>query len=219
LLTLTPDNETSFYSGNIKNKYMKSTILAVLFLIITIISVAEGRDRYSGNKTTIDLFERSFNFYYKSISDTIFFNNERGKEKFEEAITNVAFYDINSNTTTKLFPEDFNQRIETFYFEKSYVDSLRKIEFEIINRLYYYDVVYNNYEINKREISEYIYIVTYSKETKKYTLWSCHKTGKDLTKITEYDYSRSLKLDIYNRQIMIAVQVNNDIQISTFKMK
>jgi len=184
-------------------------IIVVFFLQINLYAGYGGGGR-SSNYLELDLFEQSFNFYYKAINDTIFYTNKKGKEKFVKATINIAFYDINRDSSFLLFEKESGHEIKAFFFEKEYNESKKKIDFVLVDGTYSSGYIDNNSNIERREISNDIYIVTYSIKDGKHYLWSCHKTGKNLKLITEFKDFSDFKMDTYNDIILIVKQIGKD---------
>lgn len=165
----------------------------------------------------INRFERTFNFYYKSIDDTIRYSTTKGKSTYELATVNIAFFDISNETTSYLFPKDFNEQIEDFFYEIEYNDSTQSIVLSEDYLYYGKNSVSNNYYLPKRKPSEKIFITTYSYETHQTTIWTCHKTGKNLAKIATYNNEQGFyMIDILNTNITTVNEGYREVKIEAF---
>jgi hypothetical protein len=180
---------------------MNKTILIILF-VFSIISNTQAGGGRSNNYIEIDVFEQTFNFYYKAVDDTVRYLNNKGKEKLVKATVNVALYNINKDSTSYLFDHSFNEKIVSFFYETSYVDSSKTIDFVHCDNYYGNKNIKNNRNIKERKVYERIFIITYSFKTNKYTLWSCHKTGRDLKKMSEFNKMDNIKIDVFNKNIL-----------------
>ena len=74
---------------------MKNATLIILLVFSIFSNVQAGGIYRTYNYVSIDVFEQTFNFYYKALDDTVKYLNKKGKEKSEKATVNVVFYDIN----------------------------------------------------------------------------------------------------------------------------
>ena len=209
LIELTNKIHQNILTKIIENMKKVFVIIIVIFLHINLFA-GYGGGGSSYYHLKLDLFEQSFNFYYKAIDDTVFYKNTKGKERFIKATVNIAFYDIKKDTSFLLFEKDFNHKIKAFFYEKEYNAEKRKIDFVAIDDTYGSDYIANNSNIERREISDNIYIITYSVKEKKHYLWSCHKTGKNLKLITEFDSFYDFKMDIYNDIILVTQNISRD---------
>ncbi len=192
--------------------------ISVLFLIMftLIISTQAGGGRGYSRLLDIDEFEQSFNYYYKSVKDTISYLNEKGKEKSVIATLNVVMYSIDKDSSFYLFDNTFNEKIVSFFYESEYVANTKSIKFVDCAHRYTYELgfIRNNRNIEERSICEKLFIVSYSYKTKMYTLWTCHKTGRDLKQFCVFNSFGVLKVDVFNQNILTVTETPNGITIN-----
>jgi len=191
---------------------MKKTILIFFFLLSINSNVHAGGGR-NYNYIDIDVFEQTFNFYYRAVDDTLNYLSKKGKEKSIKATVNVTFYDIEKDSTFHLFDKSFNGKIVSFFYESTYSDSAKNLEFTKCDNYYGDEYIKNNKNILEREISEKVFIITYSFDKNKYTLWTCHKTGKNLKKFSEFDDIDNVKVDVFNKNILTINESSKSVTI------
>jgi hypothetical protein len=187
-------------------------LLLVFLTLLSFTLFADGGPRNGYNRKTIDHFERSFNLYYSGVSDTLNYMNDKDKEKSSIATVNVAIYNIDKDSTSYLFDLANEEAIVSFFFESNYLDIDASIDFNNTS-IYSQNIIRNNFEIPKREISEKLVIVTYSFIEKKHSLWTCHKTGSDLQKIKTYQNLDDLRVDIYNHCFIFISENDRQLEI------
>lgn len=191
---------------------MKSQIFFIMaFTILLQYAYADGGNRFF----TLDSFEQTYNLYYKTSLDTIKYINEKGKKDFEIRSTNLTIYDITIGTKTQLFPNGFKEEIITILFETK-IDSSGTIMFnnDDYNPQRY---IRNNYNISSRELSNKLIIVTFSMETKMFTLWTAHKNGKELKNLKSFSNTDELNIDVLNHCFLFVKSNINQIDIEKIK--
>ena len=77
--------------------------------------------------------------------------------------------------------------------------------------------IIGNFNLNSRPPSDKIFIVTYSFTSEKYSLWTAHKTGKDLTRVHEFSMDTQYYFDVKNSMIRFVNQVGQKIETKDIK--
>jgi len=195
---------------------MKSK-LTFLFILFSYLLYADGGDGY-GTKCNVNDMEINYNLFYSSINGELKVINNKGKEKVYEITSNIAVYNIESKQIKYIFPDTLNERIYKFYYE-SYYDSLKK---QIVynrsgNSYYEMNNLIGNYNLLQRQPFDKLFIITYSYETKMYSLWTATKFGEELKRVFQFDKETEYYFDVKNMEVRFIKQINNELEISDIK--
>jgi hypothetical protein len=193
------------------------TKLTLIFVLISSIIFADGGDGY-GTKCYVHDIEITYNLFYYSVDGQLKTINNKGKEEKYDITSNIAIYNINTKKISYLFSDTLQERIYEFYFESHYDSINRQILFNRNdNRQYQMDNIVGNFGILNRLPSEKLFIITYSYISNKYSLWTAHKMGTDLTKVYEFSKDANYYFDVKNKVIRFARQVDKKVEIIEFK--
>ncbi|MFH0893000.1 MAG: hypothetical protein V2A54_01075 [Bacteroidota bacterium] len=193
------------------------TKLTILLSLIFSLAVADGGGGKYSHGCRVHALDNTTNVFFTSIDGKIKYLNEKNKEEFAYTTTNISVFNISENTTANLFPENFNEGIIEFYFESSYNDFKKKISFNGNDNDYNDNYIVGNYDIPKRAVCDKVFVITYNFETKQYSFWVAHKTGKDLQRVYQCTAESNYYFDVKNQVIRFEKQNGSKIEIKDIK--
>jgi hypothetical protein len=122
--------------------------------------------------------------------------------------TNIAIYDIATDSTRYLFDTNPDRKIKLFLFEQEYNAEQQKIIFNsnIGN-------IINNKELAVSSPKDKLLLVLEKTEQKSFEFWSSDKQGKNLQLVKTIDWNLTWKLDIQNNKILFIQPLPNAVHI------
>lgn len=190
--------------------------LTFILLMISAIAFADSGGGY-GTKCNVNDIEINYNLFYTSVDGDLSVINKKGKEEKYYVTSNISIYDINTGKISYLFSDTLNEKICEFYFE-SYYDSLNKqIVFNQSNNDYPMNNIIGNFNLKNRLPGDKIFIITYSYKSDKYSLWTAHKNGTQLTRVYEFSKEVNYFFDVKNMVIRFIRQAGKKIEIKDHK--
>ncbi|MFI5203333.1 MAG: hypothetical protein ACHQF2_02465 [Flavobacteriales bacterium] len=194
------------------------TKLTLLFFLVSPILLADGGGGYGTHCHVRDM-DVTYNLYYHSVDGELAVPNKKGKEDVYDITSNISIYDITTGKTSYLFPDTLKERISDFYFESHYDSLNQKMAFNHPESEYYNTMenVVGNVNLKSRKPSDKLFIITYSYVSYQYTLWTAHKTGKELKRVHEFSDDDNFYFDVKNMAIRFVTQVEKRIEIKDIK--
>ena len=197
----------------------------LLFFFALVLSSTFADGDYDSNYYIVDEYEPIVNIYYRGIYEKdVVFTDSKGKEFKKNITNNIAVFDPQTQMTKYIFPQSFNETITGFIYEVAYDTLCNQICFNqsvcSYTALYrnqvcdqHPSIVRNNKNIQRRNASRKLIIITYSFLTKEETVWLCDKSGFNLRKV--FESPASFHIDVKNRFLRTAYQDENKLKIKS----
>lgn len=124
--------------------------------------------------------------------------------------TNVALYDIATDSTSYLFDTSSERKIQLFLFEQAY-------DFEHQKLLFNSNIgnIINNEELPHTEPKDKLLFLLEDTAQKKIEFWTSDKKGNGLEMIKAIPWNLTWKLDIKNKKIIFIEALHNAINIES----
>ncbi len=161
---------------------------------------------FSSFDNDINYIEPTYNLFYTEVLKI-----KNNKDLDRNFISNIGIINLNTNTTTYIFKNDFNENIEDLFFETGFNSDSEEIKF---NKNYR---VENNRGIKNRLIKDKLCIYTYNSETRTYSLWFCNKLGQNLKRVKSFKRDTNWWIDIKNSKIYFIPQIADELHVDSIE--
>ena len=165
-----------------------------------------------GNNDFVEFsFEREFNLLYAQVNPTIRTGITKSKKQVQKnKISNLAIYEIGKEKLSYFFEEGSINNIKFYFYESTYNEKLERIDFNTENY-----VLSNNRKIEKRKLTDKLFVVTENEVGDEYKLWISSKLGTDKKMVKEFSKEIEWSIDVYNKKILFLHKVENGIKIES----
>lgn len=177
----------------------------ILVACIVCPSYPAGSFSKTGHRAYVDSFDYQTSQYFYAVGNEIDDENE---------VINICLYDIRNNAVKYVFPTDNREVIEGFYYQIGYkTDENRML-------LFPRDAIPSFRpqppSLDVQKASRNMIVVTYSKGSKRRTLWICGKNGDGLKKLAELDDKTRLEIDTVFNKILLIRPDRNSLKIQPY---
>ena len=153
--------------------------------------------------------ERDFNLLYVEVNPTIKKGFTKSKKETQHhKISNLAIYNIETDQLAYFFRAGSINNIKYYFYEKSYNEDGKKIEFNELNYL-----LTNNTKIEKRDLVDILFVVTEIPETEEYELWVSSKKGTNKRLVKKFSKKIDWQIDVYNQKFLFLHKLENGVKI------
>ena len=191
--------------------------ITLAFLFLSTVAFSDGGGGGS-NHCTINDMDITHNLFYNSVDGELTVMNKKGKPEKYAVTTNISIYDIKTAKTTYLFSDSLKEGIVGFYFESHYDALNKKMVFNHNDPSddQYFDII-GNFNMESRQPSDKLFIITFSIQSDMYYLWTADKTGGGLTRVHEFSAITDYYFDVRNMVVRFVKQVGKKIEIKDIK--
>lgn len=191
----------------------------VMFMVHSIFMISVSLTSLSAysSKTGRGVYVDSFDFQTAQ-----YFYAVRNVSDDENEVLNICLFDIKNNTTKYVFPlnrinssDNINKdEIVGFYYQIGYKSDENRMLLFPRDAISQYRAL--PLSVDSQKASRNMIIVTYSKSSKRKTIWLCGKNGDGLKKLAEYDDNTRFEIDSMFNKILLIRQEGNVMKIDTF---
>ncbi|MFK7936770.1 MAG: hypothetical protein AB8G22_24870 [Saprospiraceae bacterium] len=156
-------------------------------------------------------YDREFNLLYIKVNPTIKTGIVKSKTEVDiKTISNLAIYEIEKDNLIHFFEKGTKNKIVHYFYETCYNEKLERMDF---NTQSYQ--IFNNQNIEKREKSDKLFMVTEKEQTNEYELWISSRSGINKQMVKRFQKELDWRIDVYNKKVLFIHKLENEIKVTS----
>jgi len=167
------------------------------------------RDDYTYLDTEYD---RTFNLLYIKVNPTVKIGIVKSKTEVDTRIlSNLAIYDIEKDHLNHFFEKGIKNKIIDYFYETGYNEKLNRMDFNTDSIQ-----IFNNQNIEQREKTDVLFVVSESESTDEHQLWKSSRSGTDKQLIKTFHKKIHWRIDVFNQKILFIHHLENEVKVESF---
>lgn len=158
-------------------------------------------------------YDRSFNLLYIKVNPTLVKSGiVKSKSATNTNVTsNLGIYDIGKDKLSHFFEINHDKVIIAIIYEKRYNEENKQFDFNVSSAM-----IFNNYDIEKREKADVLFVVAYIKSKEHFEFWKSSRNGENKVLVKTYEKERDWRIDVYNQKIIFIHKKKNEVEVEAF---